>query len=222
MLAAAISVFVIFTVPLLVITPPDSTNNTLSASDDTESVAPEFTVRLAPVPLIRILFTEVVPELIIGSLATAGIITLLFVISGTQAGFQLQALFQSVSNNPVQVIFTLPGDVNSGVHGLYVTVTLGLGRLVQLNVPPVHLAKKVFVAVITGVLSGKATVLLAVSYQVIVNGESQPLAVSVVVVPEIVTDEGVAVGLVGAAIVAILTSVVADAVHPLEFVTVKL
>ena len=65
---------------------------------------------------------------------------------------------------------------------------------------PVHRAKKVLVAVILGVLLGKATVLFAKSYQVSVEGELQPLAVRVVVFPEMVILDGVAVGLVGAGV----------------------
>ena len=48
-----------------------------------------------------------------------------------------------------------------------------------------------------GVLFGKATVGFAESYQLIVEGELQPVAVSVVVLPETVMVEGVAIGLVG-------------------------
>ena len=46
------------------------------------------------------------------------IITSALVASGTQAGFQLQALFQSVLTSPVQAISTLPGDALKGTQGL--------------------------------------------------------------------------------------------------------
>jgi hypothetical protein len=144
------------------------------------------------------------------------------VASGTQAGLQLQALFQSVLTNPVQVILTLPGPGDAtGVQGLYVTTTFVLLSLTQVFVP-VHRAKKVFVAVIAGVLLGKATVLFDKSYQVIVEGELQPVAVSVVVLPETEIVEGVAVGLFGDEVELITTSVVAEAVQPFKFVTVNI
>ena len=74
---------------------------------------------------------------------------------------------------------------------------MALASLTQVFAP-VHLAKNVFVAVIAGVLLGKATVLFDKSYQVIVP--AQPLAVSIVVFPETVMTDGVAVGLVGAGV----------------------
>ena len=60
-----------------------------------------------------------------------------------------------------------------------------------------HLAKNVLFDDMLGVLLGSATVLFAVSYQVMLDGESQPLAVSVVM-PETTMVEGMAIGLVGA------------------------
>lgn len=96
-----------------------------------------------------------------------------------------------------------------------------LGELIQVFVP-VHLAKNVLFAEIEGVLFGKATELLAVSYQVIVDGELQPVAVNVVV-PATTKFEGVAVGLVGAGVELTVTfPVILLEVHPLAFLTVKI
>jgi hypothetical protein len=115
---------------------------------------------------------------------------------------------------------TLPGDVLKGVHGLYVTVTVGLELLTQVFVP-VHLAKNVLVAVMAGVLLGKATEGFEESYQEMVEGELQPVAVSVTVFPETVILDGVAVGEVGAGVELITTAVVAVAVHPPALVTLN-
>ena len=76
---------------------------------------------------------------------------------------------------------------------------MALGSLTQVFVP-VHRAKNVFVAVMAGVLFANATVGFAESYQLIVEGELQPVAVSVVVFPETVMTDGVAVGAVGEAV----------------------
>jgi hypothetical protein len=176
-------------------------------------------VRVAPGLTSMFLATAAVPPKMVGWLVVFGIFTSPFVASGTHAGNQLQAVFQSVLIRPVQVIFTLPGDETKGVHGLYVTTTLLLGELTQVFVP-VHLAKNVLFAEIVGVLFGKATVGLDESYHVIVDGELQPVAVKVVV-PETVKFDGVAVGLVGAGVELITTAVVAVAVHPLAFVTLN-
>ena len=63
-----------------------------------------------------------------------------------------------------------------------------------------HLAKNVLLAVMAGVLFGKATVGFEESYQEIVEGELHPVAVRVVVFPDTVMLDGVAIGLVGAAV----------------------
>ena len=62
-----------------------------------------------------------------------------------------------------------------------------------------HRAKNVLVDVMAWVLE-IATVGFAKSYQVSVEGELQPVAVSEVVLPETVMVEGVAIGLVGAGV----------------------
>ncbi len=87
---------------------------------------------------------------------------------------------------------------------------------------PVHLAKNVLFAEIVGVLLGNATVGFDESYQVIVDGELQPVAVKVVV-PETVKFDGVAVGLVGAGVefTVTLPETLFDR-QPLAFLTIKI
>ena len=97
-------------------------------------------------------------------------------------------------------VFLPSKDINS-TGSTTDTITFELGTLTQLFAP-VHLAKNVLLDVIVGVLLGNATVGLAASYQISVP--EQPLAVRVVVLPD-ETDEGVAVGAVGADVVLTVT-----------------
>ena len=81
------------------------------------NVPPLLTVKRA-FKFISILFTSGTMPVMTGLLVVFGIIAFVLLTSGTQAGFQLQAVFQSVLTSPVQAILTFPGDAPKGVHGL--------------------------------------------------------------------------------------------------------
>ena len=98
-----------------------------------------------------------------------------------------------------------------------------LASLTQVFVP-VHLAKNDLLAVITGVLLGKATVGFDESYHEMVVGELHPVAVRVVIFPETIIVDGVAIGLIGAdglALTVTLPIVAGDETQPLVFLTVN-
>ena len=127
-------------VPSLVTLPPAIVKPLLTPpSPLTFKVLPLLIVSIALLCTSTDFISGIVLE-IKGLFAVFGIITFPLLKFGTQAGFQLQAVFQSVLNKPVQVMFTLPGDETNGVQGLYVTLTFVLGSLVQVFVL-VHLAK---------------------------------------------------------------------------------
>ena len=108
----------IFMVPLLVNVPPSILIPLFVPPFSLIfNVPPLLTVKRA-FKFTSILFTSGTVPVITGLLVVFGIIAFKLLTSGTQAGLQLQAVFQSVLNNPVQVIFTLPGDSLKGVHGL--------------------------------------------------------------------------------------------------------
>ena len=111
-------------------------------------LVPPFSLifNVPPLPTVKralkftsILFNSGTVPVTIGLLVVFGIIALVLLTSGTQAGFQLQAVFQSVLTSPVQVILILPGDEAKGVHSVTVTETFGLESLTQVFAP-VHFA----------------------------------------------------------------------------------